>query len=322
MDRFREMEVFAAVVDAGSFVGAADALDSSKAAMSRLVSDLEARLGVRLLHRTTRRLSLTDEGRTFHARCKSLLSEVDEAEAEISARTGEARGTLRINVPVTFGANHLAPLWPAFMAKHPALILDVTTNDRLVDLVDEGYDMAVRIGSELAASSLISRKLATSQMILCASPRYLRKHGTPRHPSELASHSTIAYSLFSLGLQWPFEGPDGEIRMPIEPRMRTNSADSCRAAALADLGLILQPSFLIAEDLRAGTLVEVMPDFRSLELGVFAVYPTRQHMTPKVRLLIDYLAHSFRSPRWRAVERARESLDGIPARIDRRRRAR
>ena len=304
MDRYREMEVFTAVVDAGSFVAAADALGASKAAVSRQVSELESRLGVRLMHRTTRRLSLTDEGRTFHARCKALLADVGEAEAEISARTGEARGLLRINVPVTFGVNHLAPLWPAFLAKHPALVLDITTNDRMVDLVDEGYDLAIRIGRELPASTLISRKLTTSRMILCASPKYLRKFGAPKHPSELPTRSTIAYSLFSMGFQWPFEGPDGETRIDVEPRMRTNSADSVRAAALAHLGLILQPSFLISEDLRAKSLVEVLPGWRSLELGVFAVYPTRQHVTPKVRLLIDYLAQSFRSPRWRTVERA------------------
>ena len=299
MDRFQEMTVFAAVVDAGSFVGAADSLDMSKAAVSRQVSDLETRLGVRLLHRTTRRLSLTDEGRTFHARCRTLLADVDEAEAEISARSGHARGLLKINVPVTFGILHLAPLWPDFMSKHPDVVLDVTISDRIVDLVDEGYDLAVRIG-RLHASSLISRKLTTTRMVLCASPKYLKRNGTPKHPSELAGHTVFAYSLFSMGFQWPFSGPDGDITVDVEPRMVTNSGDMCRAAAVAGLGIVLQPSFLIHDDLRSGSLVEVLPAWQSIDLGIFAVYPTRQHVTPKVRLLIDHLARALRAPPWLA----------------------
>ena len=178
MDRFQEMRVFAAVVDAGSFVGASDALGMSKAAVSRYVADLETRLGVRLLHRTTRKLSLTGEGRVFHARCKALLAEVDEAEAEVTSRSGQATGLLKINVPVTFGILHLAPLWGEFMARHPKVTLDVTLADRIVDLVEEGYDLAVRI-ARLPSSTLVSRKLTSTRTILCASPRYLREHGTP-----------------------------------------------------------------------------------------------------------------------------------------------
>ncbi|HOA95150.1 MAG TPA: LysR family transcriptional regulator, partial [Quisquiliibacterium sp.] len=222
MDRFQEMRAFVAVVDAGSFVRGADALGVSKTAVSRLVGELEARLGTRLLHRTTRRLSLTPEGEVFHARCRQLLDDVDEAEAELTAQSGEAIGQLRVNVPVTFGLMHLAPLWPAFMTVHPRVSLDVTLSDRVVDLVDEGYDLAVRI-ARLQSSSLVSRRLTSTRLILCASPDYLRQHGTPAHPSELAGHAVIAYTLLATGEQWTFEGPHGPVSVKVRPRMRTNS---------------------------------------------------------------------------------------------------
>lgn len=297
MDKFQEMQAFVAVVDAGSFVRAADALDISKTAVSRLVGDLEARLGTRLLHRTTRRLSLTPEGEVFHERCRQVLDDVSEAEAELTARSGEAVGRLRINVPVTFGLLHLAPLWPAFMAMHPRVELDITLADRLVDLVDEGYDLAVRI-ARLQPSSLVSRQLSSTRLVLCASPEYLRRHGTPGHPSDLAEHAVIAYTLLSTGDHWAFEGPEGPAGVTVSPQMRTNSGDTCCAAALQHRGLVLQPTFLVAPHLASGALVEVLPEYRATELGVFAVYPSRKHLTPKVRVLIDFLVGAFRTRAW------------------------
>ena len=297
MDKFSEMAAFTAVVDHGSFVRAADALGLSKTAVSRLVGELEGRLGARLLHRTTRRLSLTPEGEVFHERCRQLLGDVAEAEAELSAHAGEAIGRLRINVPVTFGLLHLAPLWPAFMARHPKVELDITLADRMVDLVDEGYDMAVRI-ARLPTSSLISRRLTATRMVLCASPAYLRRHGTPAHPSELAQHAVITYTLLAMGERWEFDGPEGPISVKVTPRMRTNSGDTCCAAALQDQGLVLQPSFLVGTHLASGALVEVLPAYRSFESGVYAVYPSRKHLTPKVRALIDFLVEAFREPAW------------------------
>ena len=231
MDQFQQMRAFVAVVDSGSFVRAADVLNLSKTAVSRLVGELESRLGTRLLQRTTRKLSLTPEGEVFHERCRQLLDGVAEAEAELSAHSGEAIGQLRVNVPVSFGLLHLAPLWPAFMQLHPKVILDVTLADRLVDLVDEGYDLAVRI-ARLQASSLVSRQLTSTRMILCASPQYLHQHGMPAHPSEIAQHAVMAYTLLSMGDQWAFEGPQGSVSVKVTPRMRTNSGDTCVAAAV------------------------------------------------------------------------------------------
>lgn len=299
MDRFLEIQTFNAVVDAGSFVKAADALGMSKAAVSRYVVDLETRLGVRLLHRTTRRLSLTDEGQVFYARTKEVLVELGAAEDEITSRSDAVSGLLRVNAPFTFGVLHLAPLWGEFRARYPKVQLDVTLADRLVDLVEEGYDVAIRIAT-LENSSLVSRRLATTRMILCASPRYLAHHGTPRHPAELAQHEIISYSYWATKDEWKFDGPQGPVRVKTTPCIHTNNGDTCRAAALAHQGVILQPTFLVGNDLSNGSLVELMPEYRSIELGIYAVYPTRKHVSAKVRALIEFLASQFagRGPSW------------------------
>ena len=296
MDRFLEMQTFNAVVDAGSFVKAADALDMSKAAVSRYVVDMETRLGVRLLHRTTRRLSLTDEGQVFYSRSKELLAELAEAEEEITSRSHAASGLLRINAPFTFGVLHLAPLWGAFRSQHPKVKLDVTLADRLVDLVEEGYDVAIRI-ARLDNSTLVSKRLASTRMVLCASPQYLALQGTPKEPADLAQHAVISYSYWSTRDEWHFDGPQGPVSVKTQPCISTNSGDTCRAAALAHQGVILQPSFLVGPDIKAGTLVELLPQFRSIELGIYAVYPTRKHVSAKVRALIYFLAAHFAQTR-------------------------
>ena len=294
MDKFQEMQAFSAVVDAGSFVRASDALEMSKAAISRQVADLETRLGVRLLHRTTRKLSLTEEGEVFYARCREVLGALQEAENEVTERSGQAVGLLKVSAPVSFGLLRLADLWAGFLAAHPNVTLDVTLSDRMVDLVEEGFDMAIRV-ARLPSSSLVSRKLSSTRMVLCATPEYLKAHGMPTHPSELAAHQVLSYSLLASGDIWEFEGPEGRVTVKTSPRMHSNSGDTCRAVALAHQGLILQPTFLVDDDLRSGALIEVMPEYKSLEFGIYALFPTRKHVVPKVRLLIDYLAQSFKA---------------------------
>jgi len=296
MDKFLEMQTFVKVVEGRSFVNGADALGMSKAAVSRYVGDLEARLGVRLLHRTTRRLSLTEEGQLFYSRCKELLASVEEAEGEVTARHVSASGLIRVNAPVTLGVRHLAPLWGEFMGLHPAVTFDITLLDRVVDIVAEGYDLAIRI-AVLPSSSLISRKLSTSRLVLCASPQYLERRGSPRHPDDLAAHTTISYSYLSTKDAWQFDGPEGKISVQTHPRIHTNSGETCRAAALAHQGIVLQPTFLIGEDLLSGRLVELMPEYRSTEFGIYAVYPSRKHVPTKVRVLIDFLIECFKQPR-------------------------
>jgi len=293
MDKFLEMKTFAAVVDGGSFVQAADALDMSKPAVSRHVAELEQRLGVRLLQRTTRKLSLTEEGRLFYGRCKTVLADVEVAEEEITAQSVAVKGLIKLNVPISFGLWELAPLWPDFMTKFPDVELDITFADRMVDLVEEGYDLAVRI-ARLPNSSLVSRKLASTRLVLCASPAYLKKHGRPKHPSELADHAVLSYSLLSTGDQWNFDGPEGTVSVTVKPIMRTNSGDTCVAAARKHKGVVLQPSFMVNADLQSGVLVELMPTYRSIAFGIYAVYPTRQYVSPKVRALIDFLVKALK----------------------------
>lgn len=293
----QQLSSFLAVVRVGSFVGAADATSLSKAAISRHVADLEAHLGVRLLHRTTRRLSLTDDGQRFHAQAAELVAAFEELEAETTASGGEATGLLRINAPVSFANLHLAPLWPRFIAANPKVSLDITLNDRVVDLVDEGYDVAIRI-TRLPDSQLVSRRLATTRIVLCASPGYLEKHGVPTHPRELAEHQVFAYSYWSGGDDWRFSGPEGEVGVRVKPRMRTNSGDTCLAAALEDQGIVLQPDFLVGADIRRGTLVRLMPEYQSIELGIFALFPTRKHLALKTRHLVDFLVDEFRTAHW------------------------
>ena len=297
MDRFLEMRTFVQVVDTGSFVGAAEPLDMSKAAVSRYVADLEARLGVRLLHRTTRRLSLTEDGEVFYLRCKELLGGLDAAEAEVTARSGDAVGQLRVNAPVSFGILYLAPVWAAFKARHPQVSFDVTLSDRVVDIVEEGFDLAIRI-TQLQNSSLISRRLASTRMVLCASPTYLARQGTPVHPSELVQHHILAYSYWSSRDEWAFDGPDGVVVVKTTPCLRSNNGDTCRAVALAHEGIILQPNFMVGADVASGALVELCPGYRALEMGIHAVYSSRKHVAPKVRLLIDFLVEHFAEPRW------------------------
>jgi DNA-binding transcriptional LysR family regulator len=239
---------------------------------------------------------LTREGELFHERCKDLLSGVGDAEAEVTRHAGELIGELRVSAPVTFGLMHLAPLWPAFMARHPRWMLDVTLGDRVVDLVDEGCDLAVRI-AQLPSSSLVSRKLAATRLILCATPSYLRIHGVPSHPSELTHHSVFAYKLLSTGEQWHFEGPEGPVAVKVNPRMRSNRGDTCSAAAPQHQGVVLpSPSWWVRTDLGClGRGAASVPVDRA---GVDAVYPSRKQLAPEVRMLVDFLVEAVRGRAW------------------------
>lgn len=297
MDKLQEMRSFVAVAEAGSFVGAADTLGLSKAALSRHVAELEERLGVRLMQRTTRRLSLTEEGQRFLVRAKELLAAIEEAEAEVSSTSAEPSGLLRVNAGLTFGTRHLASLWGPFLERYPKVALDVTLTDRIVDLVEEGYDLAVRI-TNLPSSGLVSRTLASTRMVLCASPRYVAEHGAPTQPSELLGHQVIAYSYFATRDEWQFTGPRGDESVRIRPRMHSNNGDTCRAVALEHQGVVLQPDFLVGDDLRRGTLVELMPEFRANSIGIHAVFPSRKHLPLKVRRLVDFLVEAFKVPEW------------------------
>lgn len=302
MNKFQEMQAFVAVVDNGSFVRAADALNTSKAAISRQVSDLEQRLGIRLLHRTTRRLSLTDEGQLFYTRCTDLLNGLEEAESELSLRSSEPSGHLRVSAPVTFGIAHLAPLWGRFLQQHPKVSMEVSLSDRTVDLVEDGFDLAVRI-ARAPHPTFIARKLASTKMVLCASPAYLERHGTPKHPQDLAEHNVISYTYWSSKDEWEFTGPDEKSEVvKTRPRLQANSGDTCVAAALQDQGIVMQPDFLVYDALREGRLKPLLKQYRTVELGIYAIYTSRRQLPLKLRYLIDFLVSAFERPVWTSSE--------------------
>ncbi|SHG51877.1 LysR family transcriptional regulator [Massilia sp. CF038] len=297
MNKFQEMQSFVAVVGTGSFVRAAAQLATSKAAISRHVADLEQRLGVRLLNRTTRKLSMTDEGQSFYLRCTDLLHALEEAENELSSRSAEAAGQLRISAPLTFGIMHLAPLWGQFLDQHPKVTLDLALTDRTVDLVEDGLDLAIRIAAT-PHPTLIARKLASTALIACASPAYLRRRGVPQHPHDLRTHDVISYSYFSGGDDWTFTGPDGQVVVKTQPRLHANNGETCVAAALQHQGIILQPAFLLHEGLRSKRLKPILPAFRVADLDIFAVYASRRQLPHKLRYMIDFLVEQFQKPVW------------------------
>ncbi|WDZ96768.1 LysR family transcriptional regulator [Herbaspirillum sp. WKF16] len=297
MNKLREIECFVAVADLGSFVKAADALGISKAAVSRTVLELEARLGSRLMQRTTRRLSLTEAGTLYLERCKQIVAALEEADDLLTAGASNPAGLLRINAPQTFGVLHLAPLWPMFLERHPGVALDITLSDRIVDIIDEGFDMAIRI-ARLSDSTLVHRKLTTTNLQVCASPAYLEQHGTPLHPHELAQHQAISYSYNASKDDWQFTGPEGPVTVKVNSRMHVNNGDSCVAAALGGVGITRQPTFMIDQHLRSGQLVPILTDYSSPELGIYAVYPSRTHLPAKVRAMLDFLSEAFRQVHW------------------------
>ncbi|MDH3231391.1 MAG: LysR family transcriptional regulator, partial [Alphaproteobacteria bacterium] len=253
MDNFTGMAVFARVVEANSFTEAARRLGMSKAAVSKQVSKLEERLGARLLNRTTRRLSLTEVGAAFYERCARIVAEAEEAELAVTRLNATPRGTLRIDAPVNFGMQYLAPLLPPFMLQHPDLRVDMSFNDRFVDLVEEGCDLAVRIG-QLPDSSLVARKLAETRSVICAAPSYWDRHGRPGDPSDLANHDCFAYSYLATGSEWRLQGPGGEVAVRVSGSLAANNGDVLRQAAVAGLGVVAMPVFIVCDDLRKGRL--------------------------------------------------------------------
>ncbi|MES2151660.1 MAG: LysR family transcriptional regulator [Pseudomonadota bacterium] len=301
MDRLRALEVFVEVVRKNGFARAAEALDTSPANVTRIVGDLEAHLGTRLLNRTSRKMSLTESGDALYERAKAIVEDMAEVEAIASSSSMKPRGLLRINAPLSFGVLHLAPLWAGFMARYPEVELEVSLIDRVVDIVEEGFDMAVRI-SRSGSTTHAARKLATSHNIACAAPAYLARHGSPQVPDDLKRHNCIVYSYNPSAGDWQFSDAQGRPHpVRVGGALHTNNGDTARAAALAGAGIIWQPTFLIGADLRAGRLVRVMPAFSLPDIDVLAVYPSRRHLSAKVRAMIDFLADAFaNAPPWEA----------------------
>ncbi len=286
------MAIFAAVVEAKSFSAAAKQLGMSKSAVSKQVGKLEDRLGARLLNRTTRRLSLTESGTTYYEYCARILEEAEQAESAVTVMHDRPRGTLRINAPVSFGILHLAPAINDFLEENQEITVDMTLDDRFVDLVEEGYDVAVRIG-EMKDSSLVARRLAPCRFVICAAPSYLGRHGVPESPEELVDHNCLVYTYSSTG-EWQFRSPQGEPRLVrLTGSFHANNGDALRAAALAGVGILVSPTFIVGDDLRNGSLKPVLVGYERHPAAVNAVFPHRRHLSPKVRAFVDFAAKRF-----------------------------
>jgi DNA-binding transcriptional LysR family regulator len=300
LDRYTSLEVFAKVAATGSLSAAGRALGLSQTMVTKHVAALETRLGTKLFHRTTRRLSITEAGQRYLESIERILAELEAADSAVAADRFEPRGVLRLNAPVSFGAWQIAPLLDEFARRHPRLQVELGLNDRLVDLAEEGWDMAVRIGT-LADSSLIARRIAPCRSVVAAAPAYLAAHGTPKTVAELAQHNCLGYTLArsTRAGQWAF-GERGETTAEISGNLSANNGDALRAAAVAGQGIIYQPTFVIADDLRAGTLVALPLDQPTLELGgIYAVYLPERNPPAKVRAFIDFLVERFEGvPPW------------------------
>ena len=299
MDRFEDLRTFVRVVEAGSFTGAAERLQRAKSAVSRRLSELEDRLGVQLLNRTTRRLDLTATGRDFYARCVRLLSDLEEAELAVSSEHASLRGTLRVASPMSFGILHLADAINDFLSLHQDLRLEADLDDRRANLIEDGFDVAIRLGA-LADSTLIARRLAPMRRVTCASPAYLERFGTPRSPDDLVNHTGLSYSNIPDSAHWQYRCPNGERRAArIGNRMRVNNGDMLLSAARHGLGVVVSPTFLAYQAIEQGALVPILTEYALPEESAYAVYPPGRHLSYRVRVFIDFLAERFgERPYW------------------------
>ena len=293
MDRFLAVTAFAKVVELGSFARAAERLSVSTSAVSRQVSELEAHLDVRLLNRTTRKLSLTEAGQAFYERSVQLLADLEEAESSVRAASVSPKGTLRLTCGVSFGVRYVAPAIAEFGAQHSQLLFDLDLSDRAVDLVEEGFDLAIRIG-HIGQQGLVSRRIGWTRAVCCASPEYIARRGVPGTPEELAQHECLTYTHVPVPNVWSFESPDGaKHAVRITPRHRSNNGRILAAIAVAGLGVVFEPDFIVAPDVRAGRLVRLLPGYEPPRSPIAAVYPSRRHLSAKVRTFVDFLAERF-----------------------------
>jgi len=296
MDTLSTMGLFVEATEAGSFSAAGRKLGLAPSSVARSISALEDDLGVRLLNRTTRKLSLTEAGRLYHERARRILAEVEEAKLSVAQLEAAPRGTLRISMPVVFGRLHVAPALPEFLATYPDIRIDLSMTDAFVDLVEEGVDVAVRIG-ELEDSSLIARKLAPSRRVVCASPAYFERHGIPACPADLARHNCLIYKRPGNRATWRFRCGKDVHEVEVKGALHANNADALHEAALGGLGVVILPTFMVGPDIRRGALEVIFRDYQvspsALDANIYAVFPYSRHLSPKVRALVDFLRQRF-----------------------------
>lgn len=316
-DSLYEMSVFSKVVATGSLSAAARDLGVSTAVVSRRLAALEARLGVRLVNRTTRRLALTDEGASYLDACTRILAEIEDADAAAAARRVEPQGVLKVALPASFGHKHIAPLIPPFAERFPKIRLALSLSDRTVNMIEEGYDLAIRIG-ELADSSLAARKLAPNRRVVCASPDYLQRHSIPRTPADLQQHNCLTTN--DLHMNWEYKGPDGKRgAVRVTGHYACDNWEVLREWAMAGLGVALKSTWDVRRQLEDGSLVPLLPGYDfGTDIAIYAIYPHRRYLPAKTRVFIDYLAESFGpEPYWdrpQAPQQPSRSAHGKPRR--------
>src|SRR6059058_2361381 len=293
MDRVAAMQVFALVVETGSFAKAAERLALSTSAASRHIAELETHLQTRLLNRTTRRVSLTESGRAFYERSVQLLADLAEAEQEASSAAVVPRGTIRLTTSVNFGVRHVAPAIAEFLARHPEVRFDVSLADRVVDLVEEGFDLAIRIGGP-GADNLVARKLGETRLVPCASPQYLAKHGAPKTPEDLAGHDCFTYEYVSPRHVWRFRDRAGtEHAVRVAGSLHSNNGDLLAEVAAQGAGIVFEPAFIVGPEVRAGRLVPLLQEYVPSPVPIYALYPSRKHLSAKVRRFVEFLVERF-----------------------------
>lgn len=303
-DEVAAMAMFAAVVKKRSFTAAADEIGIAKSAVSKRIAELEQRAGVRLLTRTTRKLSLTEEGVRYYEHCAALLAAARAAEASVADAGAAPRGPLRVNAPVTFTQMFLARALARFLERHPGVEMKLTTDDRIVDVVDGGYDVVVRICAELKASSLVVKKLASDRLVVCGTPKYLDARGRPESPADLVNHNCLHYSLVGREAEWRFRGVTGPLAIPTAGNLDASDGSALRQAALAHLGLVVLPHFMVAGDVARGDLELVLDGRRRAEIGVYAVFASRRNLPARTRALLEHLGSYFSAADWRTSLRS------------------
>jgi len=300
MDKLQAMQLFVRVVDSGSYTAAADQMEISRALASKLVQSLEEQLGVRLLHRTTRKLSLTEAGQNYYQRVAEILAEISEAEAAASEMQADPSGRLRVSAPMSFAIHHLGAAVALFQQRHPRIELELNLNDRQVDLVEEGFDMAIRI-ARLADSSMIARRIATCRLLLVASPDYLRRAAPLKTPDDLINHNVLSYTLAARRDELSLQRGSEQRTVSVSGNLRVNNGDVIASAAAAGLGIAISPSFLVHELLHRGEVIRVLGDWEIPSIGIHAVYPPGRAIPAKTRSLIDFLVERFGpEPYWDA----------------------
>jgi len=302
MDKLNSIRAFTKVVQHSSFAAAARDLRLSRSAVSKHVIELEQELGGQLLSRTTRSVTATENGQAYYERCLAILSDLEEADLSATRLQAEVRGLLRINAPMSFGTLHLARAVADFMEKYPDLRIQLLLSDQQVDPVQEGFDVTLRI-ADLPSSSMIARRIAPARRAICASPSYLARHGTPKHPDDLRGHACLTYGHLATGNQWKLTGPDGDHWIAIPWTLCTNNAEVLRDAAVQGRGIALLPTFIAGADFQQGCLATILPGYQAPEISIYAIYPATRHLSLKVRVFIDFLVERFGGrPYWDLVE--------------------